>query len=156
MRDRLNIISLSFKHWCKGENDEHASHQRFRAETFHRNCAQLQRGVDNSLLFQGYQLQLITGKQPITAWMFVKGTKDFYTPVSEELPPATIINVVLAQHWITGNTGMDHPKPVEYYQDPRQLFIGGLGKRLIPASVVARTLSEDGQFRIVESEQLAQ
>lgn len=155
MRDRFNILSLSFIHWQKGENDDHASHQRFRAENFHRNCAQLQRAVGNSLLLQGYQLQLITGKQPVTAWEFVKNSVDFYTPMFEELAPETTIDVVLAQHWITGHSGMDHPKPVEYYQDLRQLFIGGRGKRLIPASVMARTLTEAGEFRIVESEQPA-
>ena len=156
MRDRFQIISRDFKFWYEDEDNDSNRFQKLRAENFYHNCWQLQKAVSESSSLQGYQLQLVTGKRLISAWIFNKNAMDFYVPVFQEIPAETAIDIELAQYWATGVTGIDHPKPIEFYRDPRQLFVGERGNRFIPASIVARTLHEDGQFRIIESEQPAQ
>jgi hypothetical protein len=153
MRDRFIIISRDFKEWYEDEDNDSNRFQKLRTENFYHNCWQLQKAVSESLSLQGYQLQLVIGKRLIDAWIFKKNAMDLYTPVFEEIPPETAIDIELSQYWATGITGIDHPKPIEFYRDPRQLFLGGRDNRLIPASIIARTLHEDGQFRIIESKQ---
>jgi hypothetical protein len=144
-------IAEALRIWHRTSYVDSVSLQRERAREFNNTVNNLKKLIDFSQLSRG-KLSLTVGRESARGWEFQKGPYDqdyghslTFEPGKEVLLNTTKIATGRERH-------SERPVPAEFYPQA-ELYAGDYKSgAMISVSSLARTLTEDGQLRIVDSE----